>query len=859
MVIETRLYKVEKWFMVVIYKPPRVTDKSFEEVFTEICQSSEKESSHWFIMGDTNLDMNNEKSLCDICVVYDMSNLVDGATCFKGDNPSSIDVLLSTEPKRFKSSLNITCSLSDFHNLTCVATKLHRPHLAPKTIYYRSYKKFDDEIFLDDVQNIPFWISDIFDDEDDRLWSFGKLFSDVIDKNAPIKKKTLKKPPLPYMNSSLRRAIHKKNMLYNSYRKGKVTWEIYRKQRNLTTAINKQSKATYFRERCDGGPKKQKFWRTIKPFITDKNAFHCNKIILQEGDKIVTDTQEICEIFNAFFTSVANNIGFDDTIPSDYYTDEGFSAIIKRHSNHPSIIKIMENNVDNNIFQFQCINQVDVVNIINCFDSKKAQGYDMMPMKMLQKSAKYIAPAIVKLINDSMSKCVFPDSLKFAEVSSLFKKKDALIKTNYRPVSILVALSKIYEKALGVQLTDYFNAIFSTLLSAFRKGYSCQSALLNMIEKFKSSLDKGEFVACISMDISKAFDCLPHCLTICKLFAYGLSRETCTLIASYLFQRKQRVKIGNVKSEWGEINKGVPQGSILGPLIFNIFLNDLFYFVKEGNMYNYADDNSISVSHKELTNLSRQLQTEAEVTVQWFFDNAMEANPTKFQGLLLKGNKQASEFSVSIRGQDIEFSKSITALGICIDENLTFDEHVNNICLKASRQISALQRLTGFIDMPGRKAIYNSFIVSNLNYCPLVWFFTSRESINKMQKIQERALRFVLKDSTSDYDTLLTKCGVDSFRISSLKSMAVEIYKIMNEMSPEYLSLFSKSSIPYSLRDNNKLIQQKMKTTTFGLKSFTYYGAHLWNSLPVDIKSAVTLGNFKTGRVLHATAQYVSL
>ena len=445
-----------------------------------------------------------------------------------------------------------------------------------------------------------------------------------------------------------------------------------------------------------------------------------------------------------------------------------------------------------------------------------------------------------------MTKCVFPDSLKFAEVSSLFKKKDTLNKVNYRPVSILVALSKIYEKAVGVQLTGYFNSIFSILLSAFRKGYSCQSALLHMIEKFKSALDKGEFVACISMDISKAFDCLPHCLTICKLFSYGLSREACTLIASYLFQRKQRVKIGNVKSGWGEIGKGVPQGSILGPLIFNIFLNDLFYFVKQGSMYNYADDNSVSVSHRELNILTRQLQTEAEVTIQWFADNAMEANPAKFQGLLLKGNKQASDFRVTIQGQQIEFSKSITTLGICIDENLTFDEHVNNICLKASRQISALQRLTGLLDMPSRKAIYNSFIVSNFNYCPLVYYFTSRESINKMQKIQERALRFVLKDSVSDYDTLLTKCGIDSFRISSLKSMAVEIYKILNDMSPEYLSLFSKSSIPYSLRDNNKLIQQKMRTTTFGIKSFSYYGAHLWNSLPVDIKSAVTLGNFKT-------------
>ena len=148
--------------------------------------------------------------------------------------------------------------------------------------------------------------------------------------------------------------------------------------------------------------------------------------------------------------------------------------------------------------------------------------------------------------------------------------------------------------------------------------------------------------------------------------------------------------------------------------------------------------------------------------------------------------------------------------------------------------------------MPSRKAICNSFIVSNFNYYPLIYYFTSRESINKMHKIQEQALRFVFKDSLSDYDTLLFKCGNDSFRISSLKSMAVEIYKILNDMSPEYLSFFSKSSIPYSLRDNNKLMQQNMRTTTFGIKSFSNYGAHLWNSLPVDIINTVTLGNFKT-------------
>ena len=129
-----------------------------------------------------------------------------------------------------------------------------------------------------------------------------------------------------------------------------------------------------------------------------------------------------------------------------------------------------------------------------------------------------------------------------------------------------------------------------------------------MIENFKCGLDRGEYTACISMDISKAFDCLPHCLTICKLHAYGLSGNACTLIASYLYQRKQRK----------ETDKGVPQGSILGPLIFNIFTNDLFYFVKHANLSNYADDNSVSVSGKELSIVSRLLRPEAEVTVRWF-------------------------------------------------------------------------------------------------------------------------------------------------------------------------------------------------------------------------------------------------
>ena len=172
------------------------------------------------------------------------------------------------------------------------------------------------------------------------------------------------------------------------------------------------------------------------------------------------------------------------------------------------------------MFDFQCVNTHDISKIIKSFDGKKVQGYNMVPMKLFKKSAQHIAPDIARLINNSVMESIFPGDLKFAEVSSLFKKKDNLNKINYRPVSILITLSKIFEKAMSLQLTDHFNHIFAASLSAFHKGYSCQSALLNMIEHFKCALDRGEYIACISMDISKAFDCLPHCLTIGKLHAY---------------------------------------------------------------------------------------------------------------------------------------------------------------------------------------------------------------------------------------------------------------------------------------------------------------------------------------------------
>ena len=221
--------------------------------------------------------------------------------------------------------------------------------------------------------------------------------------------------------------------------------------------------------------------------------------------------------------------------------------------------------------------------------------------------------------------------MKCAEVSSIFKKDENLLKGNFRPVSALTSISKIYENVLNNQLFGHFYTIFNYLFSAFRKGHSCQSLLLKFVEHMKNVLDQKHAVGALFMDLSKAFDCLPHGQLVAKLHAYGLSPAACCLLGDYLSERRQRVKISNARSTWETLAKGVPQGFILGPLLFNIFINDMFYFVEKCSLYNYTDDNYLSNSAPTVDEVLSNLRHDCEISLRWFNQNGMEAIPNKFQ------------------------------------------------------------------------------------------------------------------------------------------------------------------------------------------------------------------------------------
>ena len=273
--------------------------------------------------------------------------------------------------------------------------------------------------------------------------------------------------------------------------------------------------------------------------------------------------------------------------------------------------------------------QTIVLAAVKHLDPSKTTSFMNIPIKILKENTDICLHILTKLINYSIINSKFPIDLKMADVSPVFKKEDACNKENYRAVSLLPTVYKIYENILATQINDYIDNYFSDYLCGFRKGHSSQHCLLVMFENMTKSIDSKGAACALLTDLSKAFDCLKYDLLIAKLHAYGFSHSSLQLVFDYLSNRKQRVKIDATFSEWTEVNTGVPQGSIIGPLLFNIFINDIFYFVKDTKITNYADDNTPYKCGTDIDNILGQLENEGNILIKWFSNNYMKANADK--------------------------------------------------------------------------------------------------------------------------------------------------------------------------------------------------------------------------------------
>ena len=290
---------------------------------------------------------------------------------------------------------------------------------------------------------------------------------------------------------------------------------------------------------------------------------------------------------------------------------------------------------------------------------------------------------------------------------------------------------------------DYFyKNIFSKYQCGFRKGFSTQHALLVMLEKMKITRDRKGFCAAVLTDLSKAFDCICHYLLIAKLNAYGLDRNALKLVYDYLRNRSEKTKVGSSFSTYLDIVFGVPQGSILGPLLFSIDLCDLFFENYSSDFANFADDTTPYECGHSFNEVINNLEATTEKVFEWFSFSNLKANTSKCHLFV----SPYEPVSINVSGSTIESSSCEKLLGIFIDSNFTFEYHINRICRKTSQKLHALSRISKYISGDKKHLLFKSFIISQFNYCPIVWMCHGRGLNNKINNLHERALRTVYQD-----------------------------------------------------------------------------------------------------------------
>ena len=381
---------------------------------------------------------------------------------------------------------------------------------------------------------------------------------------------------------------------------------------------------------------------------------------------------------------------------------------------------------------------------------------------------------IAKMYNHSKNVNTFDISLKCGTVIPVNKTSmKTTNKNDLRPISLLLIVSKIYERNMHDDILEYVKNYLSPYLFGYRKNHSTEQCLTIMLEKWKKALDTNLFAGAILTDLSKAFDCLNHELLIAKLEAYGFGEDSCKFILDYLRNRKQRTKIGESYSKWRETKRGVPQGSILGPLLFNIFINDIFLFLDKSYIANYADDNTQYATHADLDYLLKLLEKETSIVLNWFKVNEMKSNDDKCHLIV----PNVSKASVHLGNECIEAENSVSLLGVLIDNKLDFSSHVNLLLKRGNQKLHALARISKYVSQKKLKLIMNTFLKSQFNYCPLVWMFHSRTLNNKINKLHERALRLVYKDDELSFEELLELSNDVSVHQKNLQRLAIEMYK----------------------------------------------------------------------------------
>ena len=695
------------------------------------------------IIGDFNYDIsanpqNHEtKKILELCNLYQYSQLIQVPTRLTASSSTLIDLFLTNNPCKFSHHGVSHIGISD-HSLIYAVRKSFISTGSSTIINSRQLRNFDPTMFRRDLALAPWQSVENITDPNVAWNAWRNMFLNICDLHAPFRRKKVRNSNSPWLTPHLKKLMFERDKAKKlASRAGcSETWMHFKALRNKVNIAIKKAKVEYYNsffKNNQGNIKNT--WKGINTIfgkIPQSTRIHSLKI----GDTIYTTPDEISNRLNHHFCSVGPILA--NEIPP---TDSKFTDYILPLPHVFSLTK-----TSNDI----------VLKLIQSLPLNKASGLDGISAKLLKEAGPIVSASLTYIINRSLTTGIFSNDWKVARVTPIYKDDIKTNPNNYRPISVLPIVSKFIERIVFNQLYAFLmrHDLLADAQSGFRPCHSTLTALLDITNDWFSNMDNGLLNGVLFLDLKKAFDTVDHEILLNKLNFYGVDSISLKWFQSYLTDRKQRTYVNGSLSDYGSTVCGVPQGSILGPLLFLIYINDLPPSGLSSTPRLYADDTCLTLSSHDPTDLQIKLNSDLNKVQSWLQANKLSLNVKKTKYSIIATQYKVAHLDhqpdVRINGHSVDRVRTHRYLGVEINDTLTWHSQIDQIVKKVSAGLAILKRARALVPRDTFINMYNALVVPYFDYCSPVWGCIGKCQSERLQKLQNRAARII---TNSDYMT----------------------------------------------------------------------------------------------------------
>ncbi|MCG7870185.1 MAG: hypothetical protein JAY74_27935 [Candidatus Thiodiazotropha taylori] len=820
----------------VFYRPPNSDATYFSNIEDSLALAVDTGISDIIVTGDFNLNMLNvrtSRKIESLCVQFSFYQSIDQPTHFTENTSSLIDIILVSNKDHLLLSGVGDPFLNQelrYHCPVYGILKFSKPKFKTFLRHVWYYDRGNFDLLRDKASNLD-WES--LQDTDINVYAdnINTAINSIASECIPNRQIKVKPSDPPWLTTFLKRHIRKRK---RAFRKAKRTnieshWKTFRKLRNKVTTMIRDSKKSFYDKLADKLKSStittKDWWSTLKTFINPSSSSTIPP--LEYDNNIYTDESDKANILNKYFQS-QTILNEKNVVP-------------------PDLIPLALNSELNTII----LTPLEVESVLKTLTIGKASGPNGLSNRILKELSSQLSTPFCSLFNQSLRTGHLPAFYKEANVCPVPKKGDLSIVANYRPISLLNAEAKVFERLIFKYLFNHLrdNNLLSSLQSGFIPGDSTVNQLTFLYNTFCQALDSGKEVRAVFCDISKAFDRVWHVGLLHKLKAAGVTGEVLDWFKHYLSDRKQRVVLPGAVSDWVFIRAGVPQGSILGPLLFLLYINDIVNDIGS-NIRLFADDTSLYIVVDDPITTANCLNTDLDKISRWAATWLVSFNPTKTESLLISRKLNRPHHpALSMQNHQITEVDSHKHLGIYFSNDCTWHQHVNYIKEKAWFRINVMRKLKFKLDRKSLEIIYTSFIRPLLEYGDVIWDNCTEYEKNDLDKIQSEAARIATgATKLVSLSTLSNEICWDSLEQRRKNHRLTLFYKMMYNITPLYLSSLVPQTVSnisrYNLRNSNDL-------QCIAARSSQYYHSFLpsttrdWNSLSIEAKQSDSVNSFK--------------